>query len=80
MEFELPYWLSSGGDGSAGINLCATKDEAYAASDTHNEEGEGFAENCSGTLKLKVHDGKLYFRTSTWNGKKHIIGWTEVPQ
>lgn len=78
-EFQLNYWISNNGDGSASARFVQTKEEAEKEDE---EQSEGWGEPCASSIRLKVEDGVLYFREYKYDEtlKKYIICWTPVPE
>jgi hypothetical protein len=76
-NFELPYYLSNQGDGSAALRLCKTMQEAIAADEAQGANGDGWSEDSADSIKFRVDDGKLYYRE--WGGLAGFV-WVEVPQ
>ncbi len=75
MEFELHYHVSNGGDGSASVHFHQSK---QAATKADEDMEEGWGEPCNGSVKLKVEDGKLFFREfERVNGKYEYV-WKPI--
>jgi hypothetical protein len=56
--YEIPYYVSNGGDGSA--NVYFPQDKATAEKADENQY-EGWGESSAGTLKIVIKDGKVFF-------------------
>lgn len=75
MEFELPYYISNGGDGSVSLNPCQSLAEAEKAD---SEMDEGWGESSAGTIKLKVENKTLFYRDfEEFEGKYQYV-WKQV--
>ncbi len=77
MKFSLPFYVSSGGDGSANVQFCASLDEA---AERDSAQDEGWGESSTSELKLKFERGKLFYEgydpetsTSKWFEVKEVI-------
>ncbi len=75
IEFELPYYISNNGDGSASVNFTSTLAEAEKADE---ELEEGWGECCASTVSLKVEGGKLFMRTFERVDGKYGYVWKEI--
>jgi hypothetical protein len=75
MEFDLPYYVQNGGDGSVIVRFQPTLDLAEY---NDSEMSEGWGESSANTVKLKVEDNKLYFREFAMVNGKYDYVWTEV--
>jgi hypothetical protein len=77
---KLYYDVQNGGDGSAYPRFYQTQDEAEIAQNKHNEEGEGWGEDCTGSVELKVEDGTVFFKSQDWDEKtnKLVTEWKEL--
>jgi hypothetical protein len=73
--FELPYWISNNGDGSASIQLCETSEEAAKADEDQQQNGDGWGEPSADSIKLKLDNGKIYFQGRD-EGHKRV--WKEL--
>ena len=70
MEFKLYYNCRNGGDGSVSVDFHNSEAEAEKAEENMDE---GWGESSVNSVRLKIEDGKLYFRK--YNGK---FVWVEV--
>ena len=73
--FELPYHIENNGDGSASVEFHKTMEEAEKADE---DLEEGWGEDCSSSVDLKIEDGKLFFRKMEYQKSKVVEVWIEL--
>ena len=75
MEFELPFYVRNGGDGSAIVEFAPTLAAAEASDDAQDE---GWGESSAGIVKLKVEGGRLFFSDFMEIDGRFQRGWVRV--
>jgi len=75
-RFELPYWISNNGDGSASINLEKSKQRAERQDELQTE---GWGEQCNGAIELILVDGVLYYEDYVYVDGKYQMVRVKVP-
>lgn len=68
--YEIPYYVSNGGDGSASVMF---PQDMEAASKADENQYAGWGEPSTGTLKIVIKDGKVFYE-----GDKVTFGEPEV--
>jgi len=58
METKIFYSIKNGGDGSAFLSLMESKKLAELDQEFEENEGDGFAEDCSGSITIE-HEGEI---------------------
>ena len=69
--FELPYYVSNGGDGSANVRFCKSFDEADNAD---MNQSEGWGESSASQLQLYFDGTDLYFENYDWDDDSTTYG------
>lgn len=75
---QLHYWISNNGDGSASIQLAKSAEQARKEDEKQSRDGEGWGEECTGSVELKTENGKIFYADSQWKGGKWIQKWVEL--
>lgn len=55
MKTKIYYSLKNNGDGSAGLDLMESQELADLEQESEMNDGDGFAENCSGSITIEHH-------------------------
>ena len=76
--FQVHFRCNNQGDGSVRVDFHQNKEVVEQIEENENETGEGWAESSVDTLKLKMEDGKLYFRVYEEVGGKYGWVWKEA--
>lgn len=70
-KFKLGYWLQNNGDGSASVMTCSSKEEGSKLEEKAIEEGmDGWGEDCSGEIILRLNGESVERFDSEWNEEK----------
>ena len=64
--YELWYSVVNAGDGSAYPKFFTSKESAQKHQEKGNEDGDGWAEDCSGVAQLIIKDDVIFYTVNEW--------------
>lgn len=79
MKQKFYYSISNGGDGSASIQWMESVELAQWHQDRENEDGEGWAEDCSGSIELES-DSPILFLSNMNTKYSYLIDFLKYSE